>query len=158
MFSGISALSLDAKGRMTLPTRYRDALHQASAGQVALLESNDGCLLLMPYDQWSRRVERLTQPGDLTAQAGQTDSLDHGLDWDDDTGQERRRFWLGLSDTPELDSAGRILVNPVLREGAGIGREVMLLGVGSHFELWDPARLSLHKEQVRARKFRGGRD
>ncbi|MGA1273240.1 MAG: hypothetical protein ACO3WO_03550, partial [Burkholderiaceae bacterium] len=74
------------------------------------------------------------------------------------TGQERRRFWLGLSDTPELDSAGRILINPVLREGAGISREVMLLGVGSHFELWDPERLSRHKEQVRARKFRGGRD
>ena len=155
MFWGISALSLDVKGRMTLPTRYRDALHRASEGQVALLESNDGCLLLMPFTQWSRRVERLTQ-GDALAAAGQ--DPDQDLDWDDDTGQERRRFWLGLSDTPELDSAGRILVNPVLREGAGIGREAMLLGVGSHFELWDPERLARHKEQVRARKFRGGRD
>ena len=155
MFSGISALSLDVKGRMTLPTRYRDALHRASEGQVALLESNDGCLLLMPFTKWSRRVEQLTQ-GDALAAAGQ--DPDQDLDWDDDTGQERRRFWLGLSDTPELDSAGRILVNPVLREGAGIGREAMLLGVGSHFELWDPERLARHKEQVRARKFRGGSD
>ena len=155
MFSGISALSLDVKGRMTLPTRYRDALHRASEGQVALLESNDGCLLLMPFTQWSRRVERLTLADALTA-AGQ--DPDQDLDWDDDTGQERRRFWLGLSDTPELDSAGRILVNPVLRQGAGIGREAMLLGVGGHFELWDPERLARHKEQVRARKFRGVRD
>jgi MraZ protein len=155
MFSGISALSLDVKGRMTLPTRYRDALHRASEGQVALLESNDGCLLLMPFTQWSRRVEQLTQ-ADAPIAAGKEPHED--LDWDDDTGQERRRFWLGLSDTPELDSAGRILVNPVLREGAGIGREAMLLGVGSHFEIWDPERLARHKEQVRARKFRGGRD
>jgi MraZ protein len=155
MFSGISALSLDAKGRMTLPTRYRDALHRASEGQVALLESNDGCLLLMPFNQWSRRVERLTQASDPTSVS---QDADQDMDWDDDTGQERRRFWLGLSDTPELDSAGRILINPVLRGGAGISREVMLLGVGSHFELWDPERLSRHKEQVRARKFRGGRD
>lgn len=155
MFSGISALSLDVKGRMTLPTRYRDALHQASEGQVALLESNDGCLLLMPFTQWAKRVDRLTQADASSLNGG---DLDADLDWDDDAGQERRRFWLGLSDTPDLDSAGRILINPVLREGAGIGREVMLLGVGSHFELWDPERLSRHKEQVRARKFRGGRD
>jgi Uncharacterized protein conserved in bacteria len=129
--------------------------HRASEGQVALLESNDGCLLLMPFTQWSRRVEQLTQ-ADAPIAAGK--EPDQDLDWDDDTGQERRVFWLGLSDTPELDSAGRILVNPVLREGAGIGREAMLLGVGSHFELWDPERLARHKEQVRARKFRGGRD
>jgi MraZ protein len=155
MFSGISALSLDAKGRMTLPMRYRDALHRASEGQVALLESNDGCLLLMPFTRWSKRVDQLTQADASSLNGG---AFDADLDWDDDTGQERRRFWLGLSDTPDLDSAGRILINPVLREGAGIGREVMLLGVGSHFELWDPERLSRHKEQVRARKFRGGRD
>lgn len=134
MFSGVSALSLDAKGRMTMPTRYRDSLAQASAGQLALLESDDGCLLLMPQTLWNEKI--------LSLSAHESEDM-------------RRRFWLGLSDTPELDSAGRILINPVLREGAGISREVMLLGVGPHFELWDPVRLSAHKEQVRARKFRG---
>ncbi|MEY4082767.1 MAG: hypothetical protein RL483_136 [Pseudomonadota bacterium] len=134
MYAGISALNLDAKGRMTLPARYRDLLAKASAGQLALIESDDGCLLLMPYDQWFAKVGRFSA---------------------DESADERRRFWLGLSDTPEIDTAGRVLINPVLREGAGIAREVMLLGVGDHFEIWDAGRLAAHKEQVRARKMRG---
>jgi MraZ protein len=133
-FVGISALSLDAKGRMTIPTRHRDALMQDSAGQLVLMESDSGCLLLMTQRLWAGRIASITE---------------------DDADEERRRFWLGLSDTPEIDSAGRVLINPVLREGAGISREVMLLGVGPHFEVWDATRLALHKEAVRARKMRG---
>jgi len=134
MFSGVSALSLDAKGRMTIPTRYRDILAREAQGQIALIESDVGCLLLMPQSRWSAKVQALSA---------------------EESDDERRRFWLGLSDTPELDTAGRVLINPVLREGAGISREVMLLGLGEFFELWDPARLDHHKEQVRARKLRG---
>lgn len=101
---------------------------------LALLESDNGCLLLMTQERWASKVNTLSE---------------------DESDEDRRRFWLGLSDMPEIDSAGRILLNPVLREGAGISREVMLLGVGSHFEIWDAARLTAHKEQVRARKLRG---
>jgi MraZ protein len=134
MYAGISALNLDTKGRMTLPARYRELLLSQSAGQLALIESDDGCLLLMPHDRWLAKV------GQFPA---------------DDAADERRRFWLGLSDTPEIDGAGRVLINPVLREGASISREVMLLGVGEHFEIWDASRLAAHKELVRARKMRG---
>lgn len=134
MFSGVSALSLDTKGRMTIPTRYRDLLAQEAHGQIALIESDVGCLVLMPATRWTAKVQSLSE---------------------DESDDDRRRFWLGLSDTPELDTAGRVLINPVLREGAGISREVMLLGLGEYFELWDPTRLAHHKEQVRARKLRG---
>jgi MraZ protein len=98
------------------------------------MESDSGCLLLMTHRLWAGRIASITE---------------------EDADEERRRFWLGLSDTPEIDSAGRVLINPVLREGAGISREVMLLGVGPHFEVWDATRLALHKEAVRARKMRG---
>jgi MraZ protein len=74
----------------------------------------------------------------------------------DESDAERRRFWLGLSDTPEMDGQGRVLINPVLRDGAGIQRDVMLLGVGSHFEIWDAVRLESHKQSVRLRKRGGG--
>ncbi|MEY4014610.1 MAG: hypothetical protein RLZZ290_1474 [Pseudomonadota bacterium] len=136
MLTGISALSLDAKGRMTLPARYREALGvgDPTGSTLALLESDNGCLLLMSQARWVAKINGLSE---------------------DEADEDRRRFWLGLSDTPEIDSAGRILLNPVLREGAGISREVMLLGVGPHFEIWDAARLAAHKEQVRARKLRG---
>lgn len=134
MYTGISALTLDAKGRMTVPTRYRDALLGEAQGQLALVESDNGCLLLMTQARWESKIAAL----------GDTEEA-----------EERRRFWLGLSDTPEIDSAGRLLINPVLREGAGISREIMLLGVGTHFEVWDAARLEAHKAAVRARKMKG---
>ena len=55
-FSGVTALSLDVKGRMTIPTRYRDALVSQSKGALALIESDDGCLLLMAQLLWSEKV------------------------------------------------------------------------------------------------------
>jgi MraZ protein len=133
-FAGITALSLDAKGRMTIPARYRDALVAQSKGALALIESDDGCLILMAQSLWEEKTTSFSEQ---------------------DSDNERRRFWLGLSDTPEMDGQGRVLINPVLREGARIQRDVVLLGVGRHFEIWDSATLELHKESVRQRK-RGG--
>lgn len=134
-FSGITALSLDVKGRMTIPTRYRDALLAQSKGALALVESDDGCLLLMAQPLWQQKVS--------------------GFSTDERDG-DRRRFWLGLSDTPEMDGQGRVLINPVLRDGAGIQRDVILLGVGEHFEIWDAVTLNQHKQSVRLRKRGGG--
>jgi MraZ protein len=134
-FAGITALSLDVKGRMTIPTRYRDGLLAQSKGTLALVESDDGCLLLMAQSLWDQRIARFS---------------------DDDADSERRRFWLGLSDTPEIDNQGRVLINPVLRDGAKIQRDVILLGVGTHFEIWDAATLEAHKQSVRYRKRGGG--
>ena len=94
MFSGISSLSLDAKGRMTVPVRYRDHLKVKNSNLLALVESNYGCLLLMSHSEWRKRVDWITKSGS-----------------DDD-----RRFWIGLSDTPELDRSGRVLINSVLRK------------------------------------------
>lgn len=133
-FAGITALSLDAKGRMTIPARYRDALVAQSRGALALIESDDGCLILMAQSLWEQKTASFS---------------------DSDSDDERRRFWLGLSDTPEMDGQGRVLINPVLREGARIQRDVVLLGVGQYFEVWDSATLESHKHLVRQRK-RGG--
>ncbi|HSG20572.1 MAG TPA: cell division/cell wall cluster transcriptional repressor MraZ, partial [Burkholderiaceae bacterium] len=84
-FVGITALSLDAKGRMTVPTRHREALLADAGGELVLMESDNGCLLLMTPSLWLQRVNGLT---------------------DDESDDERRRFWMGLSDRPEIDSAG----------------------------------------------------
>ncbi len=134
-FAGITALSLDAKGRMAIPTRYRDVLIAQSKGALALVESDDGCLLLMAQSLWEQKIATFTE--------GEADA-------------ERRRFWLGLSDTPDMDAQGRVLINPVLRDGAHIQRDVILLGVGTHFEIWDAASLESHKQAVRHRKRGGG--
>tara|TARA_B100000700_G_C14416153_1_gene565956 strand:- start:36 stop:443 length:408 start_codon:yes stop_codon:yes gene_type:complete len=129
MFSGISSLSLDAKGRMTVPVRYREHLKAENSNLLALVESNYGCLLLMSHSEWRKKVDWMTKSGS-----------------DDD-----RRFWIGLSDTPELDRSGRVLINSVLRQGALIKREIILLGVGLYLEIWDFNRLEEHKKITRQR-------
>ncbi len=132
MFYGVTALNLDVKGRMTIPIRYRDFLSKDNkSNYLALVESDVGCLLLMQYAIWSKKVEGLKKNGT----------------------NAQKRFWLGLSDTPELDRSGRVLINSVLREGAAIQKEIVLLGVGDYLEIWDSLRLKEHKSLVREIKF-----
>lgn len=119
MFQGSSALTLDAKGRLSIPTRHRDALLSQAEGRLTLTRHPDGCLLVYPRPVWeAKRVEIAAFP--MTARALQ-------------------RLLLGNAQDVEIDGAGRILVAPELRNAAGLTREVMLLGMASHFELWDAA-------------------
>ncbi|WP_118182274.1 division/cell wall cluster transcriptional repressor MraZ [Paraburkholderia phosphatilytica] len=117
MFQGASALTLDAKGRMSIPSRYRDALQAQAEGRVTLTKHPDGCLLLFPRPEWEDFRERIM-----------------GLTMDAKWAQ---RIFLGSAADVELDSAGRVLVAPELREAAGLAKDVMLLGMGKRFELWN---------------------
>ncbi|KND60175.1 Cell division protein MraZ [Candidatus Burkholderia verschuerenii] len=117
MFQGASALTLDAKGRMSIPSRYRDALQVQAEGRVTLTKSPDGCLLLFPRPEWERFREKVAA---LPMEA---------MWW--------RRIFLGNAMDVELDSAGRVLVSPELRSAAALEKDVTLLGMGAHFELWD---------------------
>ncbi|MBC7202658.1 MAG: division/cell wall cluster transcriptional repressor MraZ [Pusillimonas sp.] len=119
MFQGCSALTLDAKGRVTIPTRHRDALTSAEQGRLTLTRHPDGCLLIYPRTIWEDRREQIAR-FPMSARPLQRLLLGNALDVD-------------------MDGSGRILVSPELRQAAGLAREVMLLGMGSHFELWDAA-------------------
>jgi MraZ protein len=59
-----------------------------------------------------------------------------------------QRIFLGNASDVEMDGAGRILISPELRVAAGMSREVMLLGMGSHFEVWDAAKLEESESQA----------
>jgi len=96
-------------------------------GRVTLTKHPDGCLLLFPRPEWETFRARVAQ-------------LPMDAHW-------WRRIFLGSAADVELDSAGRILVSPELRTAAGIEKEVMLLGMGSHLELWDAASYAA-KEQA----------
>lgn len=119
MFQGSSALTLDAKGRMSIPARYRDALVAEEQGLLTLTRHPDGCLMIYPRRAWEQKRGQIAELP-MNARALQ-------------------RLLLGSAQDVELDGAGRILVAPELRVAAGLTREVMLLGVGTHFELWDGA-------------------
>lgn len=122
VFQGSSALTLDAKGRVSIPTRHRDALTSQSEGRLTLTRHPDGCLLMYPRTEWEKkRVEIAAFP--MSAR---------GL----------QRLLLGNAQDVELDGSGRILIAPELRTAAGLTREVMMMGMGAHFELWDTAELA----------------
>jgi MraZ protein len=119
MFRGATSLNLDAKGRLAVPSRHRDALFSESAGRVVLTAHPHRCLLLYPQPAWEPIQAKVMS---LSSFDRQSSAL--------------QRLLVGFAEDIELDSAGRLLVSPVLREFAGLDKQAMLVGQGSHFELW----------------------
>lgn len=119
LFQGSSALTLDAKGRISIPTRHRDALVSQVEGRLTLTRHPDGCLLVYPRSVWEEKREQIAN-FPMSARPLQ-------------------RLLLGNAQDVDMDGSGRILVAPELRNAVGLMRDVMLLGMGSHFELWDSA-------------------
>jgi MraZ protein len=119
VFQGASELSLDAKGRLTVPTRHRDAIHSGGAA-VVVTAHPDGCLLLYPRLSWEPIGSRVQSLSSFNEQARW---------W--------QRLLVGHAEEQALDGAGRILISPALRKFAGLVKQVMLVGQGSHFEIWD---------------------
>lgn len=128
MFQGASALNLDAKGRMSIPAKHRDALTLQSEGRVTLTKHPHGCLLFFPRPVWEQHREQIAA-WPMSARAWQ-------------------RIFLGNASDVDMDSAGRILIAPELRAAAGLSRDVMLLGMGTHFEIWDAAKLAESEAQA----------
>ena len=130
MFQGASAISLDAKGRISIPARHRDALSLQCEGRVTLTKHPHGCLLFFPRPVWESHREQIAA-WPMSARAWQ-------------------RIFLGNASDVEMDSAGRILIAPELRTAAGLSRDVMLLGMGSHFEIWDASKLADNEAEALA--------
>ncbi|GGX41410.1 division/cell wall cluster transcriptional repressor MraZ [Undibacterium squillarum] len=130
MFQGPSAISLDAKGRMSVPARHRDALIGQFDGKLTLTRHPDGCLLLFPRPVWESHREQIAA---WPIQA---------RDW--------KRIFLGNAFDVDMDTAGRILIAPELRNAVAIQRDIMMLGMGSHFEIWDAGRLAENEANAKA--------
>ncbi|MBL8383677.1 MAG: division/cell wall cluster transcriptional repressor MraZ [Burkholderiales bacterium] len=122
MFQGGANLSLDAKGRMSVPARHRDVLQLQCEGRLTLTKHPHGCLLLFPRPVWEGFREKLAALP-MEARAWQ-------------------RIFLGSAADVELDGAGRLLIAPELRAAAQLTKDVTLLGMGSHLEIWDSALLA----------------
>ena len=120
VFQGATQINLDAKGRMSVPTKARDPLTQGGTVTLVLTAHPEGCLLLYPQPAWEPiRAKVMAFP-----------SLDHAANlW--------KRLLVGYAEDVQPDNAGRLLISPVLRSYAHITRQVMFVGQGSHFEIWD---------------------
>ena len=118
-FHGATVLTLDAKGRLAIPTRHRDTL-RTRGERIVLTAHPDGCALLYPEAGWEAvRAKVETFP-----------SFNPQASW-------WKRLLLGFEEHAVPDGSGRILLSPALRQHARLEREVMMVGQGGYFVLWD---------------------
>jgi MraZ protein len=129
MFLGRHLHNLDAKGRIAIPARFRDAL----ANGLVVTRGIDRCLALYPMSAWIPLAERVSS-----------------LPLSDPNARTFRRLVFAEAVDLELDSQGRILLPPELRDYAEIGRAAVVVGVDSFVEIWSPERWETQKAFIDA--------
>jgi MraZ protein len=130
MFRGANKLTLDVKGRMVMPTRYRERLQELCGGKLVVTVDKDQCLLIYPLPDWEEIERKLMRLPTLNPQA-----------------RRLQRLMVGHATDLELDGHGRVLLPPKLREFGLLTRDAMLIGQGARFELWDEARWNERRDE-----------
>ncbi|HEX6549159.1 MAG TPA: division/cell wall cluster transcriptional repressor MraZ [Gammaproteobacteria bacterium] len=120
MFRGVNNLTLDAKGRLAVPARYRERLAAACEGQLVVTIDRGYYLLIYPLPVWEEIEAKLVTLPSLHPQV-----------------RELQRLLVGHATEVGMDSHGRVLLPAELREFAKLERDVVLLGLMNKFELWD---------------------
>ena len=129
MFRGATKITLDAKGRMAIPVRYRERLLTVG-GKVVVTVDRDHCLLIYPLPDWEEIERKLVRLPTLNKQV-----------------RRLQRLMLGYATELEMDGHGRILLTRELREFADLTRQAMLIGQGNKFELWSDERWSKRRDE-----------
>ena len=120
MFRGVNSISLDSKGRIAIPTRYREDLLARCAGRLIMTVDRDHCLLLYPLPEWELIESKLVRLPSFNAKT-----------------RRLQRLLIGHATECDMDGAGRILLPAPLREFAALDKDIMLIGQGNKFELWN---------------------
>jgi MraZ protein len=130
MFRGATKVTIDDKGRVVVPTRYRRLLATPGEGRVVVTVDRDACLLIYPGPEWEEIEQKLMALPSLNPQA-----------------RRLQRLMVGHADDMEIDSHGRLSLSPELREFAGLARAAWMVGQGKHLELWDEGRWNHQREE-----------
>jgi len=130
MFQGAAALNLDAKGRLAIPARHRDALAQ-ELGDIVVTAHPHRCLLIYPAEQWQPIRDKVLAGSSLEPRSAML-----------------KRLLVGFAREEKVDGSGRVLIAPELRGYAQLEKQVWLVGQGSHFELWSDAGWQAQQEAM----------
>ena len=126
-FKGEYSHSIDAKGRLIIPAKFRELLGE----QFVVTKGFDGCLFVFAQDGWDQFEEKL-----------------QALPMDKPEARMLGRFFIAGAIDAEVDKQGRILLPPVLRNHAGLDKDVMIIGTGSRVEIWDLDRWNKYNSDI----------
>ncbi|MCC5792479.1 MAG: division/cell wall cluster transcriptional repressor MraZ [Legionellaceae bacterium] len=142
MFRGINAISIDAKGRLSVPARYRDSLLGDGGQQlVVTIDTEETCLLLYPAAQWQPIEQKLQSMPSFNRAA-----------------RRIQRLLIGHATDIEPDGSGRLLIPPALRDYARLDKKVVMIGQGNKFEVWDETLWQEKRAQWLAEEAQGQDD
>ena len=127
MFRGINVINIDGKGRVAVPTRYREAL---SSSLVVTIDTEETCLLLYPATEWQVIEDNLQRLPSFNVAA-----------------RRIQRLLIGHATDVDLDGNGRLLLPPLLRDYAHLDKRVVMIGQGNKFEIWDESLWQSRREQ-----------
>jgi len=127
MFLGTYEHSLDTKGRMTIPVKYRELVSEGAY----ITKGFDQNLMVLTQSVFQSLFERVTS-----------------MNMANPTARELRRLMFGNAFSIEVDKAGRILIPQILRAHATLDGEAVILGNGSYFEIWSPTIWLTHSEKL----------
>ena len=133
MFRGVTALTLDSKGRLAMPARYREVLQVRAGGKLVITADSSSCLLIYAAPDWEPIQQKLMALSSFNPRT-----------------RDLQRLLVGNASDVEMDAAGRILVPGPLRKFAALDKDVALVGQGMRFELWDDGKWSEQMERSMA--------
>lgn len=129
MFRGVNYLSLDDKGRLSVPSKYREEIDTLCKGQLIITIDRPKCLMIFPLPVWERiEAELMARP-----------NMDPEV-------RMLQRAITGHATECELSAQGRISIPDPLRRFAALDKHVALVGQGRKFELWDAERWDAQTE------------
>ncbi len=131
MFIGQYQHTIDTKGRLSIPGKYREVLGQRVSDKLVITKDPEQCLVILPFDEWKQRTVKIQS----IPNSGQAV-------------RDYKRFLFSEAADCSLDGQGRILIPPELRRYAGLERDVMLVGMDGHMEAWSLIRWEAKSEQV----------
>ena len=131
MFRGFNKISVDSKGRLAVPSRYRELISvQAENWLVITLNPLDRSLWLYPLPEWQLIEDKLATLSDFEKQSRRT-----------------KQMMRGYASDCQLDGQGRILIPRELRTHAEINKQVVILGQGNKFEIWNEAAWKAQRDE-----------
>ena len=120
MFKGIHNINLDGKGRIAIPTKYRNTItDQVNGNMVITIDTEEKCLLLYTISIWNEIQRQINDLPTFNKNA-----------------RRIKRLVLGHAEDLEMDSSGRILISKPLRTFAELSKKVTMIGQGKKFEIW----------------------